>query len=1087
MPPTRQQILSDPGFYRNPLTVQEEILSAYDPQFSALGAEDRQATLLHLSSQNMQKEVDTSAQTGGSLLGPLGQLPEGAGRVIRGESIVPKAEPGAIQKFSLSRVPTNILTGIGNIPSLVTAPVSAYKTLRGTPLTEEQKLAALQKLQKEGIVSSLKEIGTKAAPQLEGLAQGAASGLTWGTLDNLLPPPVSKEQEAARVLGQYGAGALSGKAAFDAAKTVMRPALARLTVPPLMGAAPGLAQGDLNKAIEGATTGLGAAGIGELAGRGAAPLLEHYSPANRALRAESKSLGGGQGILSEINKQIVESNTPGLSEAGYDIPASVVEGGQTIQNAGKLAGKHIRAVMSERLNNEVRPLAPADAIVPDSHSEQFRILSTEGPEALRSAVQKKLGKLGAVEEETGGGTARSGWAAKAADMLGKANLSEAQKASMAKQATELYGAIDETTAKEMKNLFGNTEVGQGAATPNNLIDLYQALGEISTPNDKSARYVALAKEAVRADLKTIGGDFYKSWDMWNKDFGRDVGQYHGKNAPLRKLYERTYGRPEEDASTLIANLAKGTAENATNVIEGIKAGPNGPAAVDNISAATWQHLLEKNSTEIGTTNLKSWVRELSQPAQRRVLEPLLGPRYEAAMNLRKALIDTGLHEYEGTGATALRVWEGFHAVRGLLKLAGGNVTGAAYHLGTAGQMSLNSGLIARLANNKAGAKLLAAGLLERPGTPRATVIVDKLAKMADEVGGEQVKSGNVSEADVTPPPGFSPTRGLPQPTIYQGPPPGPLGIPPPGPGNRPVAPIAPLPDLPMRPAVASAQVFKEAELAQKAFLQSPQGKEALARSLRAKEAAARGKYADTDQTVQDLRTLFGGDNSFGPNLDEHTLLTNLLRDKTAPANLKDMARSVLQKYPKPVIPPIGPLIPEDVAMVKQAAPADIQAKVKAVGDEVLGAHPADVIRARQKANVEAFQSGAPKSKPEYVPPVRLMNQITKNPKMKTTSKILVPDALMEQSLKPKYGEKATEWFTTDQTEPGVQPIDNVIDQFAADYGIEPTYNAFKDHLDAAYETYKPAKRMTTIRRKGDTRTKAEKAEAARIIAEKRGK
>ncbi len=1047
---TKEDVLNDPKFYRNPPHVQTEILATVDPKFAALDSENRQLAILGINSDFMDKNVSRAGQTGESML-PEGRLdPAGVNRVIKGESMVPKSEPSALQKFSLSTVPTNVALGVAAAPGaayhLVADPIKAYQLIAPKPLTEEQNAAAIKKIQKEG--PGFKRLGPEVLPAFKEYAQGAANNLTWGALGNLLPPPENEKLAAARTLGETTGGLISGKAGYDVFKGAIgkalanragqtflgagAPALARLALPTAMGATPGLAQGDIPAAIQGATTGLTLGGATNLATSIGRPVVEHFSPEQRALRARSKELGGGQGILNEVNKQIVESKTPGLSEAGYEVPASVLEGAQTIQGGGPIAGDLARARMTDRLNNEVRPLAPADFTVPSSHIEQFRTLATEGPEAFRNSVQRKLAKL---TEELGpkpeSGGARSAWEQSAADILKKAKISDEVRSKLAKDAAAIAGGVDDKTVKGVKNLFENTEAGQNPSTFSNLLDLYKELGRVAAPDDFSVRYIELAKEAVVADLNTVGKtypDAIRAWKMWNKDYARDVGQYHGERAPLRKLYDTNYGTPEQPASTMIAKLVSGTEEQARNVVEGMRAGPHGPAAVDNISASTWQHLLEKHSTEVGTTDLLGLVKELSNPPRRRVLETLLGPRFDSIMNLRKALIDTGLHTYKGEPG-AVAVWEGFHTVRGLFKLATGNITGAAYHLGTAGQMQLNAGMVARMANNKMGAKLLAQGLLEKPGTRRAQIIVDKLGKMAEDLGGEQGTpirgAQDISEADIVPKPGSNLLR---EPVIPQGPPPGIPQLLPPGPGNRP-APVAPvLPEAVRAPAARSAEVFKNEPLtakmqkAEQDYLKaqpnSKEGIDALKRSLRAQQALGQ-KYPDMDMATEGILSKF---QDTPPNALERQQLQMLVADESTTPNVKDAAAAVLRKE----------------------YPAEVQYNL-APGER----HPADLIRERNKAN-EALRNKGPKTVNEAeISPVKLMDRITKGGQ----NKIVVSPAEMREmrnSFNSKeFGNKADQWFT-DRAGENTQRLEDVTGLYSNHFGIDDTYNAYKALLEDSY-------------------------------------
>jgi hypothetical protein len=1015
----------------------------------------------------------------------------------RRRGLAPGGETGPAaptMNFDLTELPGRVLSGITNIPSaaynMVAGPLSAYKTMEiGSEASQPKTLAEADKFYNQRAV----------APRAIGTAEGLASGAALGIPSRFLPETTNEDRLAARELGGAIGGTVTGGLGLkELAKRGFGSVAKFIGLPAAMSAAEPLSRLDIPGAVESATTGAGLGGAAKLAGSVASPLIERYSPAAKAIRAQNEALGGGKGVLNELNKQVTTSKTPDLVPESYTTPTSVMEAGETLHNQSKVAGDVARATMSDRLQNEVFKLAPEDAVAPNSYIEKFKTLATEGPEALRNTVQRKLGKVAAEASPEEG--VNSGWVNK---------------------AVQMWEGVDDNTLKQIKSIFNNTDEGQNPATFRNLIKLHQELGQISG-NDSVIRVVKTAKQAVEHDINELGKqypDAVRAWRMWNKDYARDVGQYYNSGAPLRELTNESFGRPDIPNSEKIPKLAAMAPEKAQNIMQGLRQGPAGQAAVDNVSAGAWQHLLEKHQTAFGT-NFKGLVEDLSKPQQRRTWEAILGPRFETAMKLKNTLVDTGLSNYGGGDPRAVSMASNFHTIYGGAQLLGGaagiggNPMSALYHLGSAAYMKIKPEMAARILNDKMGARLLAAGLLEKPGTPKANTIISKLGEVIDRVGPEPQKPGGggaagpISDAEIVGPPALPmPGSGISKSAassaevfndaFKQ------------GQSSEGAAALRvrmnaeaqkaarygdlvnPITDVPFSRAQQSAQAIQEAELARKAFLQSPQGKESLAQSLRAKQAAMKGKFADTDQLVQDLRNRFVGDNSFGPNLEEHTALTDILRDKTAPANLKDMARSVLQRYPKPVIPP---LIPDEA----------LRARIKAIGNEVLGPasdeaapltklavepHPADVIRARDKANVEAFQSKGPKTGNDAeLNPVQLMNKITVDPRTKVRSKFLVRPEVMSQlesGYKTAKGEsKASQWFT-DEPGPNVQNLDEAIGLFSEYYGIEPDYNAFRAHLDNAFDAYKPKERQTQIRRKGDTRTAKEKAQAAQIIAEKK--
>lgn len=116
-------------------------------------------------------------------------------------------------------------------------------------------------------------------------------------------------------------------------------------------------------------------------------------------------------------------------------------------------------------------------------------------------------------------------------------------------------------------------------------------------------------------------------------------------------------------------------------------------------------------------------------------------------------------------------------------------------------------------------------------------------------------------------------------------------------------------------------------------------------------------------------------------------------------------------------------------------------------------HPADVIRARQAANEALKPKGRP-SGAEVVNPVALMNRITKG-----GEKILVTPGEMGE-LRSTFGDaKARQWFS----ENGTQSLDDAISLFQENYGITADYNAWKAHLEDAFNVQ--ARKKPAARRK----------------------
>ncbi len=1037
--PTRDDVLSDPGFYQKPLAFQEQVLLAVDPGFSALNADQRSEALLSMNASAMDKNVQRSEQTGGSLL-PGGQIQNSAGinAMLGGGSIVPKTAPNAIEKFSLSTVPTNVLSGLVDIPRaaghMVVDPILAYQKITNRPVPPPPKdLAELKARQAATRPTALPGLGRAAKQAGIGAAESASLGLI------PFAPPANEEDAALRTLG----GTVGGTAAFGGLSklggAVVAPWLARLGTGAIMGGAKPLSEGDVGGAIQGATTGLGTVGLGELGVRAVAPAFQKLNQERQMQRAQSQEMGGAPGIMKSYLRNQSEATIPSelIGMPGTETgPISIRRGANILSEHATIAEEATRQ-QSQAMHAQMMAVAPKTKTVSDPSSVTLASILQDTDPAVQTTAMKKIAALG--------------------------NRLQTEKGAGAYDASQFAGYGADARAAIAATMGDIVNEG---ATFERLTKTYQNLGAIAANDRPTQLLLAVAKDAVKADINKfdkIAPQAVERWYKWRQFYSDEFGARFGADSPLGALTKEKFGRATVPPEERLNAMGAMEPDHIENIYSSLKRGPQGGEAVDAVRASHLQRLNELVLDENGAPNPKKILAQIAEDpkdhAITRQWQALLGPQRFAGMKiLADTLRDAGYTGVDTTGRAALGPMEAFHVVRGGLMGAGGNPLASLYHFTTAGIMRFSPQLFDKMVSTRVGAKLLAAGLMEEPTTPRGRIITERVAKMAQDLG---------EPIDVTP---KAEPLGLPQPVINQPPPPGPLGIPPPGPGNRPQTPIAPLPDLPMRPAVASAQVFREAELAKKAFLQSPQGKAALAQSLRAKEAAAKGKYADTDQLVQDLRNRFVGDNSFGPNLEEHTALLDILRDKTAPANLKDMARSVLQRYPAPV--QVQPALPVAPAPVEAPAPLTKLA---------VEPHPADVIRARDKAIREALKSNAPKTKENYTP-IELMNNITKD-----GNKLYVSSTDMSELKRAYKGtDFASKWFTDDieQAQPG-HDLDYAASKFSEHFGVENDYNAWKAVLDDAYSKYEPEERMTTIRRKGRQRTKAEAAEYRRLMAERK--
>jgi hypothetical protein len=449
--------------------------------------------------------------------------------------------------------------------------------------------------------------------------------------------------------------------------------------------------------------GLGAGA--RLAGRGVGKGVELAQAANLlkgdALLEQSKALGGGQGVMQEIVKQGAQP----LYSRMPEVLTTLEESGQTLQNAGRLAAEKVRA-QSSAMRQEAINLAPKDATVPNSFVGKMQTMVDDGSTVLQSATERKLHRLAAELDTTGAGPALT---------LGGKSLAGAPPELLERIKAVLPPVNEGITFEKLTNLR-------------------EDLNRLPAFDDFSRRLVGLAVKAVDSDIAQFGKKFpepVRAYNEWKDFYAREVGAYHGEGAPLRILTDTEFGRPKMPYSEKIPELVAMAPENIRSAMAAIRKGPAGKAAVDDIQAGVAQHLRELVIDQAtGTTNPQALLKQFGNPKDIRRWREALGPRFDPYYNLAKELRSAGVTMETGAVPGAVHFWPTFHAMRGAMMAVGGNPVGAMYHLSTAGSMTLFPAVFEKIASNRAGAKLLAAGILEKPGTPRAGVIQENILRSA---------------------------------------------------------------------------------------------------------------------------------------------------------------------------------------------------------------------------------------------------------------------------------------------------------------------------------------------------------------------
>lgn len=762
--------------------------------------------------------------------------------------------------------------------------------------------------------AAAKAPGRTARHYIEGLVKGGSFGTFTGLEDvgkavknSLIPPPFREPdylkspetlkpttpQEAwAQREGEITAGIATGKPVYKGiaagANALKIPkVLQPFAAGNVMGAAGPLAQGDLGTAAEQA----GAMGATALTGQAGAKALSRVAalPKDLEIRRWAKELGSGRGVQKAINEQILAGKWPSAIEQPYNLfnePTNVTESGQTLQAAGHMAGEKVREVSSSMRDESVK-LSRGTGTVTDSPVDEFRSIIGDTPGVLQSATEKRLGRLAdqlTTKSEPIGGRGLAG------------------------ASPEL---LDQIRAK-----LGLQPEGR---TFEELVNLREDLGKIRAVTDPDKRVMKLAIAATDKAVDQFAPkapDALRAYRDWQRFYRTQVGPFYGEDAPIRKFTNRPYGEFDKPASTVIPELVKMAPEEIGNVMQAVRKGPHGAAAADNISAGAYQHLYE-NSLDTATEQFspKKFIKTLNTPELARKYEAALGDRYGDAVKFKDALMKVGLADYKGEPG-AVKYMAGYHLFTAGQQLGAMNPMGI-WHGIRAGTILIAPKMFYRMIESDMGRKLLAEGLLEKPGTPRAEYIQNRITKVAADLGGKDM--GPISEAEIVkrerlnPPPGLlnppssaAPISAegpgqwnprLPPPPIYQGAPEppvravptgrtAPLATPPvilQGSGQRALPPGS---NPPANSARQAAQVFESDRIVREA---------AGMANVESKIQMERG---DATTLVSHLRDLFPERGGPRVKMDAEMFsnLENLTSADHFPQNVRTEAQKILDRY-----------------------------------------------------------------------------------------------------------------------------------------------------------------------------------------------
>lgn len=693
------------------------------------------------------------------------------------------------------------VSGVLGIPraiaSMVTEPVRIFNELHNR---SPEELAAQRTRLQRGAFSSLKD--TFTSPEAQGFAEGAANALTAGTLSSLLPPPVTKGQKDMRDLG----GLVGLAPAFGASRKVVG-AVAPKVLPSFLAgpvsqtaitagglsAAGPLAQGDIPGAVEhGISTAASAAilhGVQSAVGSAA----QRY-----AQNRQAEALGTDE-ILSAAARRLAKPNVDAAPLGGVDVPPTIGEAGSTIQRAYHGARNAVKAKVND-LNNVAEQLTPQN-VTRKSDAIAMMVDVGEGTaKPLLTAAEKKLASAGREMSPAPGQAVPKTWA----DALSN-QVSEKFKINLAGQSPETQAQIKEA----VKLSQPATKTGEMS-----LSDLYALRRRVNAitpkPGTPDSFVLGSIKKVIDIDIEKFRPEIPRAVEAWkaaDRYYENEYAPYFKQGGNIRSAIGEPEGRrfdqleqtpgagrvgqfdkagslviddllrlPIEDLRRFRHSMTRPSGETLSS-----GAVPRGEGATfENIRSAITQKMIDYSiNPETGRFSPADFANRVRGGGPERAAKYRLLMGDEGYNNLTKFVREiekAGLGSYAGNEQYALKkgsheapaaveFGEIYHLTTGAAQIARGSPMGY-YHVGQAGTMAIARPLFNKIIGNSAGRKLLAAGLVEPVGTPRAAMIQDRLGRIVE-------KNAAIAEREAEKykgPPQFPP--GLPPPPIITPPPSG---------------------------------------------------------------------------------------------------------------------------------------------------------------------------------------------------------------------------------------------------------------------------------------------------------------------------
>jgi hypothetical protein len=426
-------------------------------------------------------------------------------------------------------------------------------------------------------------------------------------------------------------------------------------------------------------------------------------------RKYANELGGPKSIIQQGSREL----TGGVTGS----PRTIEEAGQRLAAAQYEASQSARAAAS-KLRADAISSIPTNVTIPNSLSDAIRDALPETG-SLSTSAQRKLDRV-------------------AAELESPTMARAASKLPLTWRTSNIAGADPDFTAKILRAMGTTTTAGGPKnVTFAGLVARREALSPLArnATNDADRRLYQFVISAVDKDIDRFGRKYPQAATMYREfqsKYAGEVAQYHASEAPLRNLVENT------NPSEMIGKLQNLDKESIRNIKAGIVAGPKGMPAMEQIKSGVVQNLILGSTNQItGEFDIKHFVELFNKRDSAGVgvtdkLKEILGDKFQHLAEFRDALLQGGIEKYpKNSGIVKMMgVYQGVTAAEQSLRMA----PTMWYHLLRLGSIVMMPKLFGKFLENGRGAKLLAAGILAKPGSPQAKSITGAMETMARGLG-----------------------------------------------------------------------------------------------------------------------------------------------------------------------------------------------------------------------------------------------------------------------------------------------------------------------------------------------------------------